>query len=56
MPKATPRLPRIVDRWLEAIALELASEAGREPDPLRQRELTERAIQAWQDAHGRRHV
>jgi hypothetical protein len=50
--KASPLIPRIVDRWLKG-ALVLAEEASREPDPERQRELTAKAIRAWQDAHGR---
>ena len=47
------RLSRTVDRWMEAAALELASAAAREVDPIKQRDLTERAIKAWQAAHRR---
>jgi hypothetical protein len=49
---ARTNLPRTVDLRLKEIALQLAEEASREPDPIKQRELTAKAIRAWLDAHG----
>jgi hypothetical protein len=48
------QLPRVIDKFALAEALELARLAGQEPNADQRRELQDEAVRLWQQAHGRR--